>query len=156
MERDCFKIFLCILPTGINPTSIISLSRPECWKNYSLFNFKPLETGTFSLFTLFANLKLVKITKSAKGQYLWANAIVSAICDTHEWVCDDYDSLKPAFVSSFQNHCFHGKKPHFLWHLIQNCVYAHKGTTTIKSLGNRSYTASYKKIRNLFSIIEKL
>jgi len=31
---------LCMLPTGINPTSIISLSRPECWKNYSLFNFK--------------------------------------------------------------------------------------------------------------------
>ena len=107
MERDCFKISLCILPTGINPTSIISLSRPECWKNYSLFNFKPLETGTFSLFTLFANLKLVKITKSAKGQYLWANAIVSAICDTHEWVCD-------AMIALNQHSCPHFKTTVFM------------------------------------------
>ena len=37
------------------------------------------------------------------------NAIVLAICDTHEWVCDDLLlCLKPAFMSSNQNHCFHG------------------------------------------------
>ena len=83
------------------------------------------------------------------------NAIVSAICDTHGWVCDDYNSLKPAFISSNRNYCFHGNQPHILWHPIQNCLCVHKETTAIKSLGTRSYTSSYNQIKNLFNIIEK-
>lgn len=66
MERDFLKISRCILPTGINPISILSLSRPECWKNYSLFNFKPSGNRHFFPLHFICNFKTSKSQSQLK------------------------------------------------------------------------------------------